>query len=416
MEEPHLFSALKTRILDLEKQLKEKEDLLKVANSNVEKLQETVSVQKQTINERDSTILSIQNLEAWNEGACEATGLQLNWQEGWKKLWSIISAQDQLIAQKDEIIAERDLTIRKKDLTITEKDLLLSIADPNAFPLNADVKVACLGGLRYEKDGAFAYIDLNFSVKQVQVDVKGRTINGCVISFLIDQINRLHESYNNVNAASLKIRAREMENAIASRTGSVPREKITGPGNHAAHGADAFADVQMVLETDSKTDAGRVISGKREQFKITYLVPPETVIKFGSVWNDSYSPEFIQLLNIYQDLKIWNNEGIGQVEFCTRRYRVRRPVSRVYHLEELPSTEAFDTNEAAIKEFNQLLDISRELQDEHRKFRRENKTLSRKDSGRRSLEETSLGANVLRRAISNSSFSITRRDLRGSLK
>ena len=70
-----------------------------------------------------------------------------------------------------------------------------------------------------------------------------------------------------------------MEKAIATRTSSAPRKKFTSPGNHAAHAADA----QMVLETDSKTEIGRVISGEQEQFKLTCLVAPETVIKFASV-------------------------------------------------------------------------------------------------------------------------------------
>ncbi|TGO51743.1 hypothetical protein BCON_0155g00270 [Botryotinia convoluta] len=330
MEETRLFSELKARIIDLEKQLEEKDELLKVAKSKVEKLRGTISVQEKIINERNSTISSIQNLEAWHEGACEAAGLQLNWQEGYKKLWSAysnqakelgafkqvdifegisnrfadlgktISAQDQTITQKNELIAEMDLTIRKKDLTITEKDLLISSADPNAFPLYADIKVARLGGFSYQKDRVFADIDLTSSVKEVQVDVKGRTINDCVIKLLVDQLIRLYEKHDDVNAAcqrqmiteslkkplyelGLTVRAREMENAITSRTKSAPREKIIGPGNHTAHGADALADVQMVLETDSNTDVGRVISGKREQFEFTYLVPPETVLKFGTL-------------------------------------------------------------------------------------------------------------------------------------
>ena len=116
---------------------------------------------------------------------------------------------------------------------------------------------------------------------------------------------------NSVYEIGLKVRAREMENAIATRTSFAPREKFTSPGNHAAHAADAFADAQMVLETDSKTEIGRVISGKREQFKLTCLVAPETVIKFASVWNDLYFIKFIQILNLYQDLKMWHHEGIG---------------------------------------------------------------------------------------------------------
>ncbi|KAF7948910.1 hypothetical protein EAE96_008091 [Botrytis aclada] len=463
MAENHLFSALKSRIIDLEKQLEEKDDLLKVANSEVEKLRNTISVQKQTINDQNSTILSIQNLEAWHEATCEAVGLQLNWQEAWKKLWPTylnqakelnafkqndnfwsisneianlrenISDLHRKMAQEDERIAEMDLSIRRKDQTIANKDLLISSADPNDFPLYADIKVASLGGLSYQKNRVFADIDLTSSVKEVQVDVKGRTINDCVIKLVVDQLICLYRKYDDVNAAcqrqmiteslkkplydiGIKVRAREMENALASRTGSAPREKITGPGNHAAHGADAFADAQMVLETDSKTDAGRVTSGKREQFEAAYLVPPETVLKFGSVWNDSYLPKFIQLLNLYQGLKIWHNEGIGKLQFPTLRYRITRLVNRVYPLKELHNAELFDADEAAVKEFNELWDNSREFPDEHRKFRRENNSLSRKDSHRRSVEETSRGTNALRSATSNPSFAITRKDSRRSLK
>ncbi|KAF7948237.1 uncharacterized protein EAE97_003648 [Botrytis byssoidea] len=455
MGENHLFSTLKARLIDLEKQFEEKDKLLKVANSKVEKLWETISVRKQTINERDSTILSIQNLEAWHEGACEAAGLQLNWQEGYKKLWSAysnqakelkafkqadtfegisnqfadlrktISAQYQIIKQRDELIAGMNLTLRKKGLTIAEKDLLISSVDPNVFPLYADIKVAHLSGL--------VYVDLVSSVKEVQVDITGKTINDHVISFLTAQLIRYSKRYDYVNAAclhqmkieslkkplyeiALKVRAREIENAVASRTGSTPREKITGPGNHAAHGADALADAQMVLKTDSKTDVGRVISGKREQFEFTYLVPPEIVLKFGSVWNGSYFPNFIQLLNLYQDLKIWRSEGIGILEFPIRRYSIKRLVNRIYPSEELNNAEAFDADEAAIKEWNELWDISRELRDEHRKFRRENNPLLRKYSHRRSLEETSRRTNALRSATPNSPSSIVRRDSRRSLK
>ncbi|TGO14580.1 hypothetical protein BTUL_0051g00460 [Botrytis tulipae] len=453
MEEIRLFSAFKARIIDLEEQLEEKDKLLKVTDSKVEKLRETISVQKQTINERDSIILSIQNLEAWHEGACEAAGLQLNWQEGFKKLWSAysnqakelkafkqadtfegisnqfadlrktISAQYQITKQRDELLAGMNLTIKKRNLTITEKDLLISSADPNAFPLFADIKVARLGGLTYQKGRVFADIDLTSSVKEVQVDAKGSTINDCVIKLLVDQLICLYKKYDDVNAAcqlqmitesfkkplyeiALKVRAREMENAIASRTSSTPREKITGPGNHAAHGADALANAQMVLETDSKTDVGRLISGKREQFEFTYLVPPEIVHKFGSAWDDSYFPNFIQLLNLYQDLKIWRSEGIGILEFPTRRYSTKRLVNRIYPSEELNNAEAFDADKEAIKEWNELWDISSELRDKPRKFRRENNFLVRKDSHRRSLEETSRGTNALCSATPNSSSSI----------
>lgn len=133
---------------------------------------------------------------------------------------------------------------------------------------------------------------------------------------------------NPVYEIGLKVRAREMENSIATRTSSAPREKFTSPGNHAAHGADVFADAQMVLETGSKTEVGRVISGKREQFKLTYLVAPETVIRFASVCSDSYFIKFIELLNLYQDLKIWHYEGIEVREFATRRYRTTRLINR----------------------------------------------------------------------------------------
>lgn len=265
------------------------------------------------------------------------------------------------------------------------------------------------------------------------MDITGKTINGHVISFLTAQLILFSEKYDHVNTAchhqmkteslkkplyetGLKVRAREMKNAVAFRTGSTPREKITGPGNYAAHGANAFADAQMVLETDSKTEVGRVISGKREQFDFTYLVPPETVLKFGDVWNDSYFPNLIRLLNIYQDLKIWRNEGIGILQFPTRRYRIKRLVNRVYPSGELHNAESFDADEAAIKELNELWDIFRELRDEHREFRRENNSLLRKDSHRRSLEEKSRGTNALRSATSNSPSSIVRRDSRRSLK
>ncbi|CCD51022.1 predicted protein [Botrytis cinerea T4] len=161
-------------------------------------------------------------------------------------------------------------------LTIANKDLLLSSADPNALPIYADIK----------------------SLK------------------------------NSVYEIGLKVRAREMENAIATRTSFAPREKFTSPGNHAAHAADAFADAQMVLETDSKTEIGRVISGKREQFKLTCLVAPETVIKFAN--------------------------------------------NRVYSLEKLPNAEVFDIDETAFKKFDELYNVSRELRDKCRKLRREN--------------------------------------------
>lgn len=79
MEENYLFSVLKVSL-----KFSYHHEPLKVANSQFYKLQENIAAQKQTINE--STILSIQNLEAWHEGARETVGLQLNWQERWKKL------------------------------------------------------------------------------------------------------------------------------------------------------------------------------------------------------------------------------------------------------------------------------------------------------------------------------------------
>lgn len=109
----------------------------------------------------------------------------MNWQEGWKKLWSAysnqakelkafkqtdtfegiseqfadlrktISAQYQIITQKDELIAEMNLILRNKDLIITEKDLLITSADPNVFPLYADIKVAHLSGLVRGKDKVY---------------------------------------------------------------------------------------------------------------------------------------------------------------------------------------------------------------------------------------------------------------------
>ncbi|KAM0170047.1 hypothetical protein ACHAPF_009417 [Botrytis cinerea] len=149
-----------------------------------------------------------------------------------------------------------------------------------------------------------------------------------------------------------------MENAIATRTSSAPREKFTSPGNHAAHAADAFADAQMVLETDSKTEIGRVISGKREQFKLTYLVAPETVIKFASVWND--------LCGIMRGSEFENlPPGDTLLDASSTD-------NRVYPLEELPNAEVFDTDETAFKEFDKLYSASRELRDKHRKLRREN--------------------------------------------
>lgn len=98
------------------------------------------------------------------------------------------------------------------------------------------------------------------------------------------------ESHNKpLYEIGLKVRLREMENARASRTDSSPREKITSAGNHAAHGADAFADARAVICSDAENAVGRINSGKREQYEIMYLVPPEIVMKFGDIFNDSYS-------------------------------------------------------------------------------------------------------------------------------
>ncbi|KAF5873765.1 uncharacterized protein Bfra_005229 [Botrytis fragariae] len=377
MDGTRLFSELKARIIDLEKQLEEKDELWKVANSKIEKLRETISVQiKPSTNETaQSHQFEILKL-------------------GMKK--HHISSISNNNTEKRTHCGNGPY-YKEKRPDYTENDLLISSADPNAIPLYADTKVACLGGL---------------SVKEVQVDIKGRTINDCVIKLFVDQLIRLYEKYDDVNAACQRQMITESLKKPLYEIGL----KFPEPENHAAHGADAFADAQMILETDSKTDVERGISGKRGQFMIIYLVPPETVINFGSVWNDSYSPKFTQLLKLYQDLKIWRDEGIGILEFASRRYHITRLVNIIYPSEELYNAEAFDADEAAIKKFNELWDASRELQDEQRKFRHENNSLFRKDLHRRSLEETSRGINALRSATLNLSFSIIRSDSKRSLK
>ena len=106
-------------------------------------------------------------------------GLQLNWQERWKKLWTAYSYQakepkafkwadtlegisNQFVALKStisaryQIIRRKDKLIEEMGLTIANKDLLLSSADPNALPIYADIKVANLSGLVYGKYKVFS--------------------------------------------------------------------------------------------------------------------------------------------------------------------------------------------------------------------------------------------------------------------
>ncbi|ESZ95945.1 hypothetical protein SBOR_3637 [Sclerotinia borealis F-4128] len=410
MEEDKALKPIKALIADLKRQLGEKDELLRSARQTIGELRKIISMREQVIGDRDERIVSIQKLQEWhqtiNQHEWEGKGnLELHWQESYRRLYSAyinqgkelkifkqaVAGEDgggqvdflrKMVSDHAKIVEGKDQIIAQKNHIIAKKDFLLLSADPKVFPCFENVEVGGLRRFSYSADRVFAEIEFESKVKEVQVDVVGRTINGHVIKLLVDQIVRIHEDYTTVNATchdqmkmeltkkpiyeiGLRARAREMEYAFAARTCSIPRERITHSGN---------------------------------------LVPPEIALKYGDIWNNSsYFVKVIQLLEFFRDLKIWNREGIVGCRYAALRNRVAGLIHRVYPLEEFHNGEEFDADEAATKEFDELWEVCRELRDGHKAYRKE------LISSRRNSREDS-------REIDRESLILSKTDSRGKLE
>ncbi|KAI9646306.1 hypothetical protein NHQ30_005747 [Ciborinia camelliae] len=234
--------------------------------------------------------------------------------------------------------------------------------------------------------------DLKYKVEKVQLDInKGEAINFDVIKHLCVQLQYLHKRYTDVNSSyknlkatetlkkptyevGLKIRARKMEFDLAARTGSTPREKVINPGNLAAHGADGVADAHMVNKYDPKTGSavrGRSSPGFREQYENNYLFPPEITLSFSvlDVSHEAYFSHFICLMNWYENLRLWQLEGIVGPSYAMLRTRVKDLITLIYPLEQFVNSDEFEGDDEVMNEFVDLMPVMTKLEDAHVEYR-----------------------------------------------
>ncbi|KAF7897398.1 hypothetical protein EAF00_005626 [Botryotinia globosa] len=303
-----------------------------------------------------------------------------------------VNNNDRVIAEKDRIISNVNQILADKDRIIAQETLLPSSTQPNSGPISGTLEVLELvDGLVQEKK-------LHHVVKVVQLDAEGKVINEDDIEHLSSQLTYIcqkgsiassdqnfieeTESFRKpLSEIGLKIRARKLELDFAARTGSTARDNILNPGNFAAHGADAIADAHMIVSTESGSATLNRCPGLREQFLLNYIVSPELVLK-SSKPHSPQDPGFsylVYLINWYENLRLWNLEGIVGNAYGTLRKRIKGLVDRISALEEFANDDDFEEDEEMMKEFGDLQRIMSKLKAAHRSFRA-NLSLSRKRS------------------------------------
>ncbi|TGO30416.1 hypothetical protein BPAE_0005g00090 [Botrytis paeoniae] len=409
MEGDEIFLPIEALIFDLKKQLGEKDALLKKAKEDkdficssyrsalvdaskayrkTKELHTTVSEKDKIIKDRDITIEKLQKTDAL-KNICE----------GNKALKRTVDNNDRVIAKKDVIISNIKQILADKDTTIAQKILLPSSAQPNSGPVFGSLEVLELvGGLT---QGTKAHsLDQYLPILTCR---RGKTPTrsqggaaGCRGKSLIRMslntcpVNLQTELFKKpLYEIGLKIRARKLELDFAARTGSTAKDNILKPGNFAAHSADAIADAHMIRKFDPiveiGTESGNPTSSRcprlREQFLLNYIVSPELVLK-SSKPRSPQDPGFsylVYLINWYENLRLWNLEGIVGNAYGMLRKRIKGLVDRISTLEEFVNDDDFEEDEEVMKEFGGLQRIMSKLKAAHRSFRA-NLSLSRKRS------------------------------------
>ncbi|KAF7880822.1 uncharacterized protein EAF02_006713 [Botrytis sinoallii] len=425
-----LIDAPKThrKIKELHTTISEKDQTIKDRNITIEKLQKVVAWQEKSCEE--GYYLHKTSNESPKQEVSDAGSRLEHWQKGYMILHSVYENQtkelkapkqtdalkniceenealkrnvdnnDRVIAGKDRIISSVNQILADKDRTIAQEALLPSSAQPNSGPVFGSLEVLELAdGLNREKK-------LHHVDKVVQLDAEGKAINENVIEHLSSQLTYICEKESSASSGhkfleetesfrkplseiGLKIRARKLELDFAARTGSTARDNILNPGNFAAHGADAISDAHMIGKFDPTVEVGTESGnatlnrcpGLREQFLLNYIVSPELVFKSSKPHSsqDTGFSYLVYLINWYENLRLWNLDGMVGNTYCMLRKRIKDLVDRISTLEEFVNDDDFEEDEEVVKEFGDLQRIMSKLKAAHRSFRA-NLSLSRKRS------------------------------------
>ncbi|TGO59848.1 hypothetical protein BOTNAR_0155g00200 [Botryotinia narcissicola] len=412
-----LVDASKThrKIKKLQTTVSEKDQTIKDREITIEKLQKVVTWQEKSWEE--GHCLHKTSSESAKQEVPDAGSRSEHWQKGYmilhsgyenqtKKLKALkqtdalknlceenealkrtVDNNDRVIAEKDRIISNVNQTLVDKNRTTVQETLPRLSTQPNSGPIFGSLEVLEL------VDGLIQGKKLYHVVKVVQLDVEGKAINENVIEHLSSQLTYVCEQESSENSdhkfieetesfrkplseIGLKIRARKLELDFAARTGSTARDNILKPGNFAANGADAIADAHMIgkfdpaVEFSSESGSATLnrCPGLREQFLLNYIVSPELVLKSSKPHSpqDSGFSYLIYLINWYENLRLWNLEGIVGNAYGTLRKRIKGLIDRISALESLANDDDF---EEEMKGFGDLQRTMSKLKAAHRSFR-----------------------------------------------
>ncbi|TGO41244.1 hypothetical protein BHYA_0024g00210 [Botrytis hyacinthi] len=335
----------------------------------------TVSEKDQTIKDRDITIEKLQKVVAWQEKSYEE-GYCLHKTSSESSKQEVSDASSRLEHwQKGYMILHSGYENQTKELkALKQTDALKNLCEENeALKRTVDNNDRVIAEMIVSSRTQLTYICENES--------SANSGHKCIEDT---------ESFRKVlYEIGLEIRARKLELDFAARTGSTARDNIPKPGNFAAHGADAIADAHMIGKFDPTVEIGTESGsatlnrcpGLREQFLLNYIVSPELVLNSSKPHSsqDPGCPYLVYLINWYENLRLWNLEGIVGNAYGMLRKRIKGLVDRISTLEEFVNGDDFEEDEEVMKEFGDLQRMMSKLKAAHRSFRA-NLSLSRKRS------------------------------------